>query len=138
MTQDVENFGYYPISRNVVRLFNDAPWPKLRVVYFTETFLTSKYLLPFLEKHVHGLQALWIKEPLVKKHDWQRLADKIRTMFSTTKCDLRLDDPHPEAEDEIFLEDYDDNNFFVTDLHPNFPDLNEDERHEYSDPLEDD
>ena len=137
MTQDLENLRYNPY-RNVVRLFKDAAWPKLRIIHFTETFMTSKYLLPFLKKHVHELKTLWIEEPIVKQDDWQKLGDKIRTMFSTTTCDLWLDDPHPDAEDEKYLDDNDDNNFFTTELHPDFGDLHWDERHEYSDLLEED
>ncbi len=97
--------------------------------------MTSKYLLRFLEKHVDGLESLCIEEPIVKKDDWRRLADKVHMMFSTTKCDLRLTGPHPAAEDEDFLDDNDDNNFFTTELHPDFDEPWE-ERHLYSDLLE--
>ena len=130
MTGDLENLGYNPY-RNVVSLLKDAPWPKLRIIYFTETFVTSEYLLPSWKKHVHGLQTLWIKEPIVKQDDWQRLADQIRTMFSTTTCDLWLDDPHPNAEDELHLGDNDDL-FFTMRLRPNLGDLRWNERHAYT------
>ena len=135
MTQDLGNIRHNSF-RNVVRLFNDPVWQHLDFIHFTETFMTSKYLLPFLRKHVHKLKTLWIVEPIVKEDDWQRIADEIRAMFSTTTCDLFLDDPHPDAEDEPFLDDNDENNFFTPELHPDFGDLHWDERHEYSDLLE--
>ena len=100
--------------------------------------MTSKYLLPFLKKHVHTLKLLTIEEPLVKKDDWHRLADKIRMIFSTTTCLLDLSDPHPAAEDHPELDDDDDNSFFTPELHPDIDDLHWNERHEYSDLLEDD
>ena len=100
--------------------------------------MTSKYLLPFLENHVDRLEFLCIEEPIVKKDDWQRLADKIRMMFSATTCDLILTDPHPAAEGELYLDDNDDNNFFTTEMHPDFGELYWEERHLYSDLLGED
>ena len=95
--------------------------------------MTSKYLLPFLRKHVRKLKALWIVEPIVKEDDWKRIADEIRMMFSTTTCDLFLDDPHPDAEDEPFLDDNDENVFWASDLHPDVGNLDWFERREYRD-----
>ena len=138
LTQDLENCWQCNAFRNVVRLFKDAAWPKLGLIQFTETFMTSKYLLPFLKKHVHTLELLSIEEPIVKKDDWQRLADKIHMMFSTTTCHLELTDPHPAAEDEMELGDDDDNSFFTPELHPDIDDLHWNDRHEYSDLLGED
>ena len=100
--------------------------------------MTSEYLLPFLKKHVHTLELLSIEEPLVKKDDWHRLADKIRTMFSTTTCCLELTDSHPAAEDKDELNDNDDDSFFTPELHPDIDGLHWNQRHEYSDLLEED
>ena len=97
--------------------------------------MTSRYLLRFLRKHVNSLESLYIEEPIVKKDDWQRLAAKVRAMFSTTKCDLRLTDPHPEAENEYCLDD-NDYNFVTTEFHPDFHDLHWEDR--YPDLLADD
>ena len=135
LTQDFENSYKCNAFRNVIRLFKDAAWPKLAFIHFEETFMTSKYLLPFLRKHVHTLESLSIIDPLVKKDDWQRMADKIRTMFSNTACDLWLSDPDSDAEDEMELQDDDENSFFTPELHPEFDDIHWDERHEYSDLL---
>ena len=82
--------------------------------------MTSIYLLPFLKKHVDRLESLCIEEPIVKKDDWEILADKVRMMFSATTCDLRLTDPHPAAEYEIDLDDNDENNFITSEVHPNY------------------
>ncbi|KAK0514662.1 hypothetical protein JMJ35_003279 [Cladonia borealis] len=117
LTQDLENWACHGY-RDVVRLFQDAAWPKLRNIQFNEAFMTSKYLLPFLKKHLDKLESLCIEEPIVKKDDWQELADKIRVIFAATTCDLRLTDPHPAAEDELYLDDHDENNFCTTETHP--------------------
>ena len=82
--------------------------------------MTSNYLLPFLKKHADRLESLCIAEPIVKKDDWQKLADKICMMFSATTCDLRLTDPHPAAEYEVYLDDNDDNNFLTPEMHPDY------------------
>ena len=100
--------------------------------------MTSRYLLPFLEKHIDRLAFLWIEEPIVKKDDWDKLADKIQVMFSATTCNLILTDPHPAAENEVYLDDNDDNNFFTPEWHPDCGDLHWDERHLYSDLLGED
>ena len=73
----------------------------------------------------------------MKRDDWLRIADKIRMMFSATACDLDLTDPHPAAEDQIYLDDNDDNEFFTPELHPDC-DLHWNERHLYSDLLGED
>ena len=136
MTQDFGNINNH-FYVDVVRLFNDPVWPHLEFIHFTEAFMRSKYLLPFLRKHVRKLKALWIVEPIVKEDDWKRIADEIRTIFSTTTCDLFLDDPHPDAEDEPFLDDLDDsdeNKFWASDWHPEFgSDLHFSRRPEYRD-----
>ena len=85
--------------------------------------MTSKYLLLFLEKHVDRLESLCIEKPIVKRDDWQILADEVRTMFSATTCELRLTDPHPAAEYEVYLDDNDDNNFTTPEMHPDFREL---------------
>ena len=107
------------------------------MIYLNETFMTSRYLLPFLEKHVDSLEYLCIEDPIVKRDDWLRIADKIRMVFSATTCDLDLTDPHPAAEDEIHLDDNDDNNFFTPVLHPDYA-YHWNERHLYSDLLGED
>ncbi len=137
LTQDLDN---WPCNayRNVIRLFNDATWPKLRIIHFNETFVTSLYLLPFLKKHVDNLESLCIEDPIVKLIDWQWIADKIRMMFSATTCHLILTDPHPAAEDEIYLDDNDDNSFFTPELHPDFDELDWEDRHLYRDLLGED
>ncbi|CAF9905697.1 hypothetical protein IMSHALPRED_003934 [Imshaugia aleurites] len=84
---------------DLIALFHETEWPKLRSIHFKETFVRPQSLLRFLSEHSQSLESIRIEKPIMSNNAWQSLAAEFQALkFSSPDCVVDIGAADPDSD----------------------------------------